>query len=213
MRKKSILIGFCGFIAGIVFVIQCGNEAKSIAGKIASALDISFDNTGTTLTSLTVQDAIIELSSKIEGKKSLYVVDGDGNTLGLYGGSGIFNTDLQYFSNEYNLAMEISSIDGKLCSDLLEYTSLYFTENDCSGTKYTGMYYPIGRIFCSSDNLLYKATGNYLEHAEVKSAFVDDGINPKCQNLTNSLNINIMAIEQVEIQKTQYTPPIKVEAR
>ncbi|MDD5222453.1 MAG: hypothetical protein PHE84_00555 [bacterium] len=220
MRKKSLIIGLCGFFAGIAFVIQCGNDAKSIAGKIATALDISFDNSGTNLASQNVQDAISEISSNIDKlsvKKSLYIKDGDGNLLGifiqrLYGGS------YEYFSIENNSLMEINSFDGSLCSDLRSIPAIYFMENDCVGNAYSNisdMWSGKDKIFCGPNNSFYKISSVLLKNTKVISMKTVDSITKQitCSNNPYNFNIDIAKLEQITLPKIQYTLPITIEAR
>ncbi len=52
-----------GLISGIVFVGACGQHARTLADGVISAISVTFDNSGTGLSSTNVQDAIAELAS------------------------------------------------------------------------------------------------------------------------------------------------------
>lgn len=51
--RDLYLIGI-SFVAGVLFVIQCGGAAKSVAEAVTDALGITFSNTDSGLTATTV---------------------------------------------------------------------------------------------------------------------------------------------------------------
>ena len=65
MKSKPIILTLCGFIAGVAFVISCGEQAKSIAEQAISAIEISFSGSNSGLTASNVQSAIDELYERI----------------------------------------------------------------------------------------------------------------------------------------------------
>jgi hypothetical protein len=64
--KAKWLLGLgLGFLAGVVFVISCGQEARSTAEEILKAIGITFDPTGTDLAAQNLQDLGTELDTRI----------------------------------------------------------------------------------------------------------------------------------------------------
>jgi len=67
MASKQWKFASAGFIAGVAFVVACGQDVKTVAEEIARAINISFDNTGTELSATNVQGAIEELDTRTSG--------------------------------------------------------------------------------------------------------------------------------------------------
>lgn len=54
-----------GFLAGVVFVVSCGQEARSTAEEVLAAIGITFDPTGTDLSARNLQALGTELDARV----------------------------------------------------------------------------------------------------------------------------------------------------
>ena len=68
MKKSKALYLATGFVIGVLYVSCNGAQvANSIAATIGNAIDVVFDNTSSGLTATTVQGAIDEVASSVDG--------------------------------------------------------------------------------------------------------------------------------------------------
>lgn len=65
MKAKTMAFVLAGFLAGVAFVISCGEEARSIAQAVIGAVEVSFDNSGTDITATDVQGLGLELVGRV----------------------------------------------------------------------------------------------------------------------------------------------------
>lgn len=130
--RDIYLIGI-SFIAGILFVVQCGGAAKSIADAVADALDLNYSNSDSGLSATTVQGAIDELVDAIP-----FIYDSSGAKVGVYiSNPGGGDWEVWDLVNQAPFTVEPST--GEIVGfseDNDQAGFLYFTSEDCTGTGY-----------------------------------------------------------------------------
>ena len=65
MKVRGMVLALAGFLAGVAFVISCGEGARSAAEDILSAIGVTFDNSGTGLQATNVQELGSELDIRV----------------------------------------------------------------------------------------------------------------------------------------------------
>jgi hypothetical protein len=65
MKKRMMVLVLAGFLAGVAFVISCGEGARSIAQEVIKAIEVSFDPAGTDIVATDVQALGVELVTRI----------------------------------------------------------------------------------------------------------------------------------------------------
>lgn len=89
MKKRMMVLVLAGFLAGVAFVISCGQEARSIAQEVIKAIEVSFDPAGTDIVATDVQGMGTELAARISaleakvGTPAIPVVDLSGRVADL----------------------------------------------------------------------------------------------------------------------------------
>ncbi len=128
--RDVYLIGI-SFIAGVLFIVQCGGSAKSMAESVMQALNITFDNAATGLSADNVQDAVTELAHDMP-----MVYDAEGNKIGVL--ININNGPWIVWDNTLKIPFKVNPSTGEVVvvSNSDTYNPIYFTSTDCSGTPY-----------------------------------------------------------------------------
>lgn len=130
--RDLYLIGI-SFVAGVLFVVQCGGAAKSIAKAVAEALDINFTNSDTSLESADVQNALSELDARFP-----VVFDANDNPIGILTTSIPGGEGWEVWSPEHQAFLNVNPSDGAIIYDdsLQDKTSLYYESSDCTGDSF-----------------------------------------------------------------------------
>ena len=154
MKKiKNLTFIISGFIAGIVFIVSCGGSIKGIAEEtlniVAEALEISFDNTGTSLDSTTTQDAIEEMASVIP-----FVRDANGKKVASFIGFSDID-DFRVIDLKTKAPVRVNPATGSILGGQGQ---IVYTSSDCTGTPY----FPLG------DSSYTYVTGNNSEGTSIK---------------------------------------------
>lgn len=179
MKKiKNITLILASFLAGIVFIVRCGGDVKTLAEEIAAA--VSFDNTatGSSLTSTTVQGAIEELSNTIP-----FIYDANGNKVGIFQS---YDGDYWYIYDT-NLKFPVL-VEPRIGYSFGDTGELVYATTDCSGTPY----FPFGTrslatvetvgsytnasisqsteiLYVNDKNYWFKASGSTIKAEDIKS--------------------------------------------
>lgn len=234
MKKiKNLTLILASFLAGIVFIVRCGGDVKTLAEEIAAA--ISFDNTatGSSLTSTTVQGAIEEIAETIP-----FVRDANGNKIGMLIGTYTVNEDpyLMIWDLKAKTTVVVDFITGTLIGMP---SGLLYTSTDCTGTAY----YPYGNnkikqtshyisgasapIYMNEKLYTYNVTGSKIAVNDIQSYQVSDEAGScfafsieeagSTETMPNSKIINVYddyyiptLIEAKEISITPYTGPLSI---
>lgn len=136
MKKiRSLFLITLGFMLGIVFIVRCGGDMKTLAEQGAEFLAsaISFDNSGTSLDSQTTQDAISEIADTIS-----FVKDSTGQKVGLFLNYDEKNQFWIILDSKTKTPVAVDSVTGSIIG--YSNSNLVYLSSDCSGTPY----YPLG---------------------------------------------------------------------
>src|SRR3989338_8110733 len=127
--RDTYLIGI-SFIAGILFIIQCGGQSSTlaeVAQEIGAALGISYDNSNSSLNAATVQAALDELE-----KRFPVVLDKNKKVIGHMLDTS--SDGLRIWAYDIQAALEVDPLTGEFIDEKRD--ALYFSDNNCSGKNY-----------------------------------------------------------------------------
>lgn len=162
---RDIYLTSISFICGLMFIVQCGGGTSAIAQAISNALGVEYDNTSSSISSVTVQNAIDELDQRFP-----WVTDINNKVIGvLYeiseNGWTIWNPDSKMF-------MDLDPVTGDLITPK-PYT-VYYSNDDCTGTKYFFSYgyafNGLNRILTFEDTYYYPTSLIHIDSADAVGA-------------------------------------------
>lgn len=127
---RDIYLIAISFIAGVLFIIQCGGQVVSIAEDIASAIGIEYSNTGSGLSATTVQDALDELANRFP-----VVFDSNENPIGIFLDKyTTYTNGWSVWIFEHQVVVSLDPLTAEVVQD--SEPSVHFSGDDCTGTPY-----------------------------------------------------------------------------
>lgn len=125
--RDLYLIGI-SFIAGVLFIVQCGGAANGVAQAIGDALGVDYNNSDSSLSATNLQDAIDELDVRFP-----LVFNNNEEAIGLFldkttAGWTVWSFALQTVLPLDPLTGEVITQDNSL--------KVHFSNGDCTGTPY-----------------------------------------------------------------------------
>jgi len=223
--RDVYLIGI-SFVAGVLFVIQCGGAAKSVAEAVTDALGITYSNSDSGLSATTVQAAIDELATaRTELEAAIpFVYDASGNKIGVYV-SNPGNEVWEMWDMTRRVVFEVEPAEGQVVVKDAEDTRLYFETTDCTGTVFlranavndnaqhpvavTGTLYKIKFGGATKTESNIKSTMN--SEGTCASGFVDMSFLKRSISVDDAGNLDVVLVEAETIEEPSYTGPLFIK--
>lgn len=135
--RDLYLIGI-SFIAGVLFIVQCGGSTRSIAEAVMDAVGIDYSNNESGLQATNMQAAVDEVVVSVREALSYVplVYDNNGNVIGEL--MQLYDNGATIWDAKLKATVLLDMLTGEFVAPyfLARSVAVFFTETACVGTPY-----------------------------------------------------------------------------